>query len=317
VNIGIGPSSVGTYNMSGGSLQLSGSDIFAVGNRGVGTVNQSSGTIYVRGGGTTGPANAVVQLGRNTATVGGSGTYTLLGGIVATTKLQFGNAVQTSGTASTNTFTLQGSGRLITNEITIINTAATNTFNFSGGTLNAVNVNLPLTNNGGNLSPVTVDLPTGFADLPTLLASLNPVGTTTFSGANGYTQGATGTYGVDISGAGANDFVNIGADPAIVATASISGTIAVNLLNGFSPVRGSIFDILSADVITNSAAVTGSTPGGDFFAASTVIGGDGRQVLRLTVVPEPGSVALVGASLVALSTRRLRRKSFRGEQLSA
>lgn len=45
VNVGFGTNTngttgIGTYNISSGSLQLSGSNIFAVGNRGVGTVNQ-------------------------------------------------------------------------------------------------------------------------------------------------------------------------------------------------------------------------------------------------------------------------------------
>ena len=49
VNVGIGIGGVGTYNLSGGSLTLLSSNIFAVGNRSTGTVDQTGGVIYVRG----------------------------------------------------------------------------------------------------------------------------------------------------------------------------------------------------------------------------------------------------------------------------
>jgi hypothetical protein len=310
VNVGFGTNTdgttgIGTYNISSGSLQLSGSNIFAVGNRGVGTVNQSGGTIYVRGAGTTtGPATAILQLGRNVATVGASGTFTLSGGTAAATRVLFGNAVQTSGTASTNTFNLQGTGTLLTNEITIVNTAATNSFNFAGGTLRARAINIPLTNNGGTLSPAGFDLTISSADIAQI--PINPVGTTTFSATNGYTQGASSNLAIDIAAPGSNDFVDIGSG-ASIASASISGRITVNLLNGFNPGLGSFFDVLSADTITNNASVIGTTPGGNFFAPSTVVGGDGREVLRLVVVPEPCAAALMAAATLTLAVRRGRR----------
>jgi hypothetical protein len=308
VNVGFGTNAdttrgTGTYTMSGGSLQLSGSNIFAVGNRGVGTVSQSGGTIYVRGGGTTGPAGAILQLGRNTATVGASGTFTLSGGATASTRVLFGQAVQTSGVASVNTFNLEGTGTLLTNEITVNNTAATNTFNFTGGTLTARAINIPLTNNGGALAPAGFDLTLGASDFASI--PIDPIGTTTFSGANGYTQSATGNLAIDIAALGTNDFVDIGAGG--IGAASLAGRITVNMLNNFNPPAGSFFDILAADTILNSAVVIGGTPGGGVFAPSTVIGGDGREVLRLTVVPEPATAALLAGAFLALSSLRRRR----------
>jgi len=310
VNVGFGTNAdntrgTGTYNMSGGSLQLSGSNIFAVGNRGVGTVNQSGGTIYVRGAGTTGPSAAILQLGRNVAAAGGSGTFTLSGGLTASTRVLFGNAVQTSGLASANTFNLQGSGTLLTNEITIINTAATNAFNFTGGTLAARAINIPITNNGGSLSPAGFDLTVSAADIASI--PIDPIGTTTFSATNGYTQTLTGNLAIDIAGAGSNDFVDIGSG-ASIGNATLAGRITVNLLNNFNPPLGSFFDILAADSVINTDAVIGGTSDDRVFASSTVIGGDGREILRLTVIPEPGCATLLGAAIVTLATARRGRK---------
>ncbi len=132
----------------------------------------------------------------------------------------------------------------------------TNTLNFTGGTLIANSIALPLTNNGGTLVPDFAD----FTGLPTDINSIpiTQVSTLTFAGTNGYIQGPTGALEIDIVAAGTNDFVNIGAD-ASVASASLSGTVRVNLLNNFDPALGSTFDILSADSITNTVLVIGIT----------------------------------------------------------
>ncbi|MHA3770630.1 hypothetical protein ACXR0O_03720 [Verrucomicrobiota bacterium sgz303538] len=306
VNVGFGTTAKGTYNLSGGSLQLNSANIIAIGNRGIGILNQTGGTIFVRGNGTNNTLAGVINLGRNVAASGGSGTVTLSGGTIAVAKVQFGNAVQTSGDPSTNVFNLQGSGRLLTDSISIVNTAAANSFNFTGGTLVAESIGLSLTNNGGDLSPAMVDfsLPGNNIDeLP-----IDPIGTTIFGGNSSYTQGAAGTLSIDIAALGFNDFVSIGSDPSLVASASISGKISVRLLNGYEPALGSTFDILSADSITNSASIIGTTPAGNIFAPSTVIGGDGREVLRLTVVPEPNTgFFLIVASAVLFSSRFRRR----------
>jgi fibronectin-binding autotransporter adhesin len=298
VNVGIGPSAVGIFNMSGGAFVENSAAIFAVGNRGTGTVIQTGGTIYVRGA--SNPATAVIQLGRNTATIGASGSYALSGGTAAANLLQFGNAVQTGGTAGTSTFTLSGTGTLLTNTISIINTAAANTFSFLGGSLSATTVNIPLNNKGGVLSPATMAF--GGVDISTIVT--NPIGTTTFSGANSYVQDAGGRLAIDLGFSG-NDFISIGSGLP-VGTASLAGTVSVSLELGFDPSVGSRFSILAADTISHSATITGTTPSGNFFGSEITFFPDGREVLELVVVPEPATPLLITSVAGAVAMRRRR-----------
>jgi hypothetical protein len=302
LNVGFGSGgAVGTYNLSGGSLTVASANIMAIGNRGMGTVNQTGGTLYVRGSAAN-AATTVIQLGRNVTTGTGNGTFTLSGGTAAASLFQFGNAVGIAG--STNTFNLQGTGTLLVGTISVINTAATNSFNFLGGSLSATTVNIPLTNNGGVLRPQALSF-TGTGDISNVVA--NVVGTMTFSGTNSYIQTGSSTLAIDISAASVNDVVDIGAG-APVGTATLAGTIALNLLNGFDPGLGSTFDILTADTIANTASISGTTPSGRLFNPTIVTGGDGREVLRLVVVPEPGSCLLAAVGAAVFSGLR-RRKS--------
>ena len=301
LNVGQGSGgAVGTVNFSGGSLQINAGFVAAVGNRGTGTLNQTGGTLFVRSG--TTPGNGMIQLGRNATTTTGNGTYNLSGGTAAALATRFGQAVATPA-GSVNTFNLSGTGRLITNTIEVLNTNALNTFNFTGGTLNVANVNIPLTNAGGRLNPGGAN----FTDLPSDITGLvvAPIGTLTFGGNNPYTQGPAGNLEIDIDPSG-NDLVNVGGTGD--ASAILAGTLAVNLLNGIDPVLGQTFDVLTADTITNTAIVTGLTPGGLAFVPSVVPGGNG-EILRLTVseVPEPGTSAVVAAAVLARLTRRPRR----------
>jgi hypothetical protein len=302
LNTGQGPTSNGTINMLGGTLTVSSGTIFAVGNRGTGTVNQSGGDLYVRGG--SAPGTAFVQLGRNATTTIGNGNYNLSGGTLAVPLVKFGQAVGIAG--STNTFTLSGTGRLLTTDISVLNTAAANSFKITGGTLVARNIGLPITNTGGTLSPDTVD----FSSAPTDIASIpvNPIGTVTLTGDNPYTQGPGGTLAIDLAGPGTNDLLDVGG--AGTAAAILAGNIKVNTVSGFDPALGDTFDICYADAITNTATVTGLTPSGNAFTATVrpAAAFDGRDVLTLTVVPapEPATLSVLGILATAALVRRRR-----------
>ena len=220
------------------------------------------------------------------------------------TNFRFGNAVTTSGTVPTNTFTLQGTGELIVREITIINTAATNTFNFTGGTLRAQLVGLPVTNTGGKLSPSN-PLFNGLGDFSQLV--IDPIATMTFTANNGYIQGGDGRLSLDLRDALSYDILDVGGTGTGIV--SLGGIVEVNPLTGFDPGLGTFFDVVKADTILYGAQITGQTASGNIFAPSIVIGGDGREVLRLTVVPEPGTAALLGLALGGLAARRRRAQS--------
>jgi len=91
-----------------------------------------------------------------------------------------------------------------------------------------------------------------------------------------------------------------------VGNATIGGFISITMLSGYDPAPGSFFDVVAADSISNTANLTGTTVSGFTFAASEVIAGDGREVLRLTVVPEPEGIMLFAAGALGLLFRRRR-----------
>jgi Dockerin type I domain len=218
---------VGTYTLSGGTVKVNSSTIAAFGNRGAGTVNQTGGSFYVRGAMT--PGTGIIQLGRNATTAAGSGSSTLSGGEAAAARVLFGSAVATPA-GSVNTLNLQGTGQLTTGEVSVINTNATNTFNFTGGTLTATTVNIPVTNNGGTLSPAALNFGAAGSPPPDTIAGIttSPAGTTTLSGANTYTQTAAGALALDIVSATSFDTVAVGG------AASLNGRLDIRPAAGFN-----------------------------------------------------------------------------------
>jgi hypothetical protein len=80
----------------------------------------------------------------------------------------------------------------------------------------------------------------------------------------------------------------------------------VRLELGLDPAIGSRFSILTADTIANSTTITGTTPSGNFFTSEITPSPDGREILDLVVVPEPGSFSLLAGSVSLLALRRRR-----------
>ncbi len=80
-------------------------------------------------------------------------------------------------------------------------------------------------------------------------------------------------------------------------TATLGGTIEAGLINGFVPTVGDTFDVVLASGINDmGVAVTGP------FTKSLVSLG-GQDALRLTYVPEPGSILLLTGTGLALLRR--------------
>jgi hypothetical protein len=106
------------------------------------------------------------------------------------------------------------------------------------------------------------------------------------------------TLAVDLDVA-ASDLVRV------TGVANLAGTVALNELNTFDPALGSIFDVLTAQDIIGILTPTGTTPSGRSYSASIVPGGNG-ELLRLTVVPEPGIFSLLIAAAFGLLIWRRR-----------
>ena len=114
-----------------------------------------------------------------------------------------------------------------------------------------------------------------------------------------------GTYSIDLAGlnAGQFDVLSVGSGSA----SFTGGTFALNLLNGYTPTVGDLFNIVTATGgVTGANTVT--VPQGWAFTAN---GTNGRlSYLGATAVPEAGAGLLISlAGVLALGAVSIRRKS--------
>jgi hypothetical protein len=146
-------------------------------------------------------------------------------------------------------------------------------------------------------------------------SSAGSAGTLSITG--NFTQESTGTLQIEIGGTSAGQYGQLD----ISGTANLAGTLAVNLINGFTLAMGDKFNILNAgtdpgDFGSFTFDGLGCTSGlGDtwhcagmgslYFQEVFLPGG---QQMDLDVVPEPGSLMLFGSGLVAAGWFALRRK---------
>jgi T5SS/PEP-CTERM-associated repeat protein len=89
---------------------------------------------------------------------------------------------------------------------------------------------------------------------------------------------------------------------------TLDGTLAILLLDGFSPVYGSTFDLFNWDGdVSGTFAVTNlPSLSGDLFWDTNSLYTDGT----LTVVPEPSTFLLLGAGLAAFGIASIRKKVY-------
>ena len=272
----------GHINQSGGTLNIS--NALQIG-RATGTTGS-----YTLSGGTLN-ATGAVTVGRK-----GAGTFTQTGGQVNTPNVFIGDWSSGSGTYSISngllvadnighpssegpaTLNISGTGTVAVGVIHGDGLQTIN-INFTGGTLGALVVNQNLTNAGGRLE-----------------AAGSLVDATGISDINGdYTQ-SSGTLAVDIEGLSQGSSYDLFD---ISGLASLAGSIDVSLLS-FTPTPGDFFDVFTAIDITDTSVLIGDAG----FTKSIVSGGNG-EILRLTYVPEPASLSVVGLlGLCALARRR-------------
>ena len=227
---------------------------------------------------------------------GGSfiGDWAILGEADGTGTLNIsGNAEFTTNKVTiglgTGTGALTLNGGILNTEILELGNAGT--FDFVDGILSADAVNnLAVVQEGGIVSP---------GDSP---------GVSAFGA--GYTMQEAGTYLVEINGLiqGTDyDWVDV------TGAALLDGTVAIDLLDGFTPTATDYFDVLTAsEGITLGATFTldGGTselPEGWNWTYSLVDLGDAGQTLRIQAVssvPEPSMIALLVGLIVGIQAFR-------------
>ncbi len=112
-----------------------------------------------------------------------------------------------------------------------------------------------------------------------------------------YAQGSGGTIGVDLSSAGF-DVLDVGG------VATLGGTVAVSLLNGFAPMVGDTFQFLQAGSIALTFDGVSCTGCGRVF---DVVYGADFAALRVAAVPLPAPAWLLAGALAMLAVLRRRR----------
>jgi len=225
-------------------------------------------------------------------TSSGSGTVTQTGGTVdAKGSLRLG-----IGSGTTGIYNLQGG---VLNATTITSGAGTATFNFTGGTLHAGNVQFALTNQGGTLAPG------------------QSAGTTLIDGTGAsYDQLDPGILAIELGGYTAGTEYDV---LDVAGPVNLAGSLQVSLIDGFVPVTGDTFDVVTGTDITLDPGFSLEQPAGltagNFFLMDVISGGPRGEILQLTLsVPEPAGLLLLalGAAALLAYGRRRRRRGARG-----
>ena len=300
-NLIIGSSGTGTMKVENGGAVASGDAHIAQG-------AQSTGTVTVTGANSSWSVQGVLSVGE-----GGTGILNIQeGGVVTSGSGQIGGAAGSSGSVVVdgqkslwNSTAQKGSGiinvggagggallmvsnggQVIANQVNVN----------SGGTLSGQGVTGNVTNNGGTVTPT---------DGPGLM---------TITG--NYTQNS-GALVFDIDGDQPGQFDQLSVQGLANFT---GGTIDINFENGFAPIAGDTFDLISAALGLRNSGLTvdvnGLAPGTDFTESFTANGlsfdlgpNVGPPPPPPPTTPEPSTLFLLAIGIFALA--RYFRKELR------
>jgi hypothetical protein len=284
------PTRGGDYNLSAGDLSVTGSTIVGMGNDGFPSEPGGNGTFTQTGGTHT---TDTLVLGGVGAEGSGTGTYNFSGGDLSAVNVFVGQDGETgSGTGTFN----QTGGTLDVSNVVIVGTNGL--FDFQGGTASVGNA----LENFGTFKGSGAGTFNGYViNYGTVSPGASP-GVLAING--NYTQNY-GTLDIELAGYLQGFEYDL---LSITGTATLDGTLSVSLLDTFSPVFGSNFNILHADGGVSGVFNT--------FSAPSLGGGLGWQVaygsndVNLTVTPEPLAMTLflLGGAPIAANIYRKHRK---------
>ena len=332
IALGTGSGSAGSYNLSGAASTLTTAGL-NIGNTGNGTFTMGGGTLNVTAGGT-------LNVGTSTNNI--TGTFTQNGGAV--TVAGSGGVLIGSTTLSSGTYSLNG-GTLTTSRVTVSNTGTTagspvSTFNFNGGTLQANSSNTVFVAGltrayvqaGGakiDSNGQSVLIPQALLHDPALASGVLDggmlklgSGSLALSGANTYNggtvvaggtleaagNGAFGTGNVTLAASGLLLRLDAGVTNAIADSAALSLNSTVGgklLLSGTAGQLQETVGTLDFNGVRQPYGSYGASGSGAFYIDDTHFSGTG---ILFVAVPEPGSVVFAGAGVLALTAMVLRRR---------